>query len=185
MLATIPASSITTSPVSTPKKKGTKSANASPRVKKESGAILKGKKVKKTILDGESLQQILIKTNGEFAEPMHIVLASPVKHQSSTTSYSPIAPATNKKNNNEPTSSWLTTNISQPTKNAQALALRAVVKNQGAKVNFQQQSMDTGKKHISYLLKQNRTFYEFLFQVITIRLCHVRLYLLHAMIRRH
>ena len=141
--------------------------------------------MKKTILDGESLQQILIKTNGEFAEPMHIVLASPVKHQSSTTSYSPIAPATNKKNNNEPTSSWLATNISQPTKNAQALALRAVVKNQGAKVNFQQQSMDTGKKHISYLLKQNRTFYEFLFQVITIRLCHVRLYLLHAMIRRH
>ncbi|CAF0735408.1 unnamed protein product [Adineta ricciae] len=144
MLTTIPASSITTSPVSTPKKKGTKSANASPRVKKESGAILKGKKVKKPILDGESLQQILIKTNGEFAEPMHIVLASPVKHQPSTTSYSPIAPATNKKTNNESTSSWLTTNISQPTKNAQALALRAVVKNQGAKVNFQQQSMDTG-----------------------------------------
>ncbi|CAF1578924.1 unnamed protein product [Adineta ricciae] len=144
MLTTIPASSITTSSVSTPKKRGTKSANASPRVKKESGAILKGKKVKKTILDGDSLQQILIKTNGEFAEPMHIVLASPVKHQPSTTSYSPIAPATNKKTNNETTSSWLTTNISQPTKNAQALALRAVVKNQGAKVNFQPQSMDTG-----------------------------------------
>jgi hypothetical protein len=159
MLSTIPTPSLTTSPVHSPKKKGTKSTNTSPRIKKESGTIIKSKiskKTKKNTLDGESLQQILIKTNGEFAEPMHIVLASPVKHQPSTTSYSPIAPATNRKNhnNNETTSnSWMTTNISQTTKNAQALALKAVARNQVAKINFQQQqqaqqAMETGKKYI-------------------------------------
>ncbi len=149
MLSTIPSSTTTTSPVRTPKKKGTKSNNTSPKIKKENGAIIKGKKTKKNTLDGESLQQILIKTNGEFVEPMHIVLASPVKHQPSTTSYSPIAPAINKKNN-DTTSSWMTTNISQTTKNAQALALKAVARNQVAKINFQQQqqqqAMDTGEK---------------------------------------
>ncbi|UJR26942.1 hypothetical protein I4U23_008250 [Adineta vaga] len=150
MLTTIPTSSMTTSPVRTPKKKGIKSTTTSPRIKKEGGAILKSKKAKKTILDGESLQQILIKTNGEFVEPMHIVLASPVKHSPSTTSYSPIAPAINKKSNNETASNWMTTNISQTTKNAQALALKAVARNQVAKINFQQQqqqqqqAMDTG-----------------------------------------
>jgi predicted negative regulator of RcsB-dependent stress response len=157
MLSTIPTPTLTTtSPVQTSKKKGTKSNNTSPRIKKESGTIIKGKtskKTKKTTFDGESLQQILIKANGEFVEPMHIVLASPVKHQPSTTSYSPIAPATNKKNNNETTSNtWMTTNISQTTKNAQALALKAVARNQVAKINFQQQqaqqAMDTGEKYI-------------------------------------
>jgi hypothetical protein len=87
---------------------------------------------------------------------MHIVLASPVKHQSSTTSYSPIAPATNKKTNNETTSSWMTTNISQTTKNAQALALKAVARNQVAKINFQQQqqAMDTGEKYMMKFIKR-------------------------------
>jgi hypothetical protein len=150
MLSTIP----TTSPGRTPKKKGAKSNDTSPKVKKEGVTILKGKtnkKTKKATLDGESLQQILLKTNGEFVEPMHIVLASPVKQQQpSTPSYSPIAPATIKKNNNntESASSWMTTNISQTTKNAQALALKAVARNQVAKINFQQQqqqAMDTGK----------------------------------------
>ncbi|CAF3786501.1 unnamed protein product [Adineta steineri] len=149
MLSTIPTSTNTTSPVRTPKKKGAKSDSTSPKIIKDSGTIIKGKKTKKNTLDRESLQQILIKTNGEFVEPMHIVLASPVKHQPSTTSYSPIAPATNKKINNETTSSWMTTNISQTTKNAQALALKAVARNQVAKINFQQQqqqqqAMDTG-----------------------------------------
>jgi hypothetical protein len=153
MLSTIPASNITTSPVRTPKKKETKSNNTSPKIKKENGTIIKSKiskKIKKNTLDGDSLQQILIKTNGEFVEPMHIVLASPVKHQPSTTSYSPIAPATNKKTNNETTSSWMTTNISQTTKTAQALALKAVARNQVAKINFQQQqqAMDTGEKYV-------------------------------------
>jgi len=156
MLSTLPTPTLTTSPVRTPKKKETKSNNTSPRIKKESGTIIKSKSNKKpktTNLDNESLQQILIKTNGEFVEPMHIVLASPVKHQPSTTSYSPIAPATNKKNNNEITgNSWMTTNISQTTKNAQALALKAVARNQVAKINFQQQqqaqqAMDTGEKY--------------------------------------
>ena len=151
MLSTIPSS---TSPDRSPKKKGTKSNQTSPRIKKEGGTIIKSKSTKKTkinTLEGESLQQILIKTNGEFAEPMHIVLASPVKHQPSTTSYSPIAPATNKKPNNESTtSSWMTTNLSQTTKNAQALALKAVARNQVAKINLQQQqqqqqAMDTGE----------------------------------------
>jgi hypothetical protein len=159
MLSTIPTPTITTSPVRTPKKKGTKSNNTSPKIKKESGTIIKSKiskKIKKNTLDGESLQQILIKTNGEFVEPMHIVLASPVKHQSSTTSYSPIAPATNKKTNNETTSSWMTTNISQTTKNAQALALKAVARNQVAKINFQQQqqAMDTGEKYMMKFIKR-------------------------------
>jgi hypothetical protein len=165
MLSTISPSTLTTSPVHTPKKKGTNSNNTSPRIKKESGTIIKSKtnkKTKKNTLDGESLQQILIKTNGEFIEPMHIVLASPVKHQPSTTSYSPIAPATNKKNNNETISnSWMTTNISQTTKNAQALALKAVARNQVAKINFQQQqqqqqqaqqAMDTGEKYILHFI---------------------------------
>jgi additional sex combs-like protein len=133
----------------TPKKKGTKGENSSPKIQKEPGGIIKAKTSRKTkkesTLNGESLQQILIKTNGEFVEPMHIVLASPVKHQPS---YSPIAPAINKKpNNNESTTSWINTNISQTTKNAQALALKAVARNQVAKINQQQQqqAMDTGK----------------------------------------
>jgi hypothetical protein len=150
MLSTIPTSN---SPIHTPKKKGNKGENYSPKIKKEPGGIIKAKKTKKeTTLNGESLQQILIKTNGEFVEPMHIVLASPVKPQSSTTSYSPIAPAINKKANNESTTnSWMTTNISQTTKNAQALALKAVARNQVAKINQQQQqqqqqqAMDTSK----------------------------------------
>ncbi|CAF3826422.1 unnamed protein product [Adineta steineri] len=141
MLSTLPTQTIPTSPVDTSKKKGN---NISPKIKKEPGGIIKvrpNKKIKKeTTLSGESLQQILIKTNGEFVEPMHIVLASPVKPQQPTTSYSPIAPAINKKpNNNESTTSWMTTNISQTTKNAQALALKAVARNQVAKINQQQQ----------------------------------------------
>jgi len=149
MLSTIPTSNMTTSPVRTPKKKGIKGDNSTPKIIKEPGGIIKSKTSKKTKketnLNGESLQQILIKTNGEFVEPMHIVLASPVKTQQTTTSYSPIAPATNKKNNNESTTSWMTTNISQTTKNAQALALKAVARNQVAKINQQQQAMDTSK----------------------------------------
>ena len=162
MLSTVPTPTLTTSPVRSPKKKGTKSNSTSPRIKKEGGTVIKSKACKKTkvnTIDSESLQQILIKTNGEFSEPMHIVLASPVKHQPSTTTYSPIAPAINKKNNNETTTnSWMTTNISQTTKNAQALALKAVARNQVAKINFQQQqqqqqqqqaqqAMDTGKRN--------------------------------------
>lgn len=155
MLSTIP-------PSTSPKKKGTKSNQTSPRIKKEGGTIIKSKPTKKTkinTLEGESLQQILIKTNGEFAEPMHIVLASPVKHQPSTTSYSPIAPATNKKPNNESTtSSWMTTNLSQTTKNAQALALKAVARNQVAKINLQQQqqAMDTGENTFEGKIRLNR-----------------------------
>ena len=144
-------SSIPNSPVRTPKKRGT----SSPRVKKEPGGVIKvrtNKRTKKEVnLSGESLQQILIKTNGEFSEPMHIVLASPVKHSPTTTSYSPIAPAINKKLGNESSTSWMTTNISQTTKNAQALALKAVARNQVAKINQQQQqqqqqqqTMETG-----------------------------------------
>ncbi|CAF3049730.1 unnamed protein product [Rotaria socialis] len=152
MLSSIPSSTIAHLPVRTPKKKGTNGESLSPKIKKEPGGIIKAKTIKKTkketTLNGESLQQILIKTNGEFIEPMHIVLASPVKPQQSTTSYSPIAPATNKKNTNESTASWMTTNISQTTKNAQALALKAVARNQVAKINQQQQqqqqqTMDT------------------------------------------
>ncbi|CAF1344071.1 unnamed protein product [Adineta ricciae] len=140
MVSTVPAQTESVSPVRTPKKKG-----LSPKIKKEPGGITKVKAAKKTkkdaTLSGESLQQILIKTNGEFAEPMHIVLASPVKPQQTTTSYSPIAPAINKKptHENSPSSSWLATNVSQTTKHAQALALRAVAKNQGAKINHYQQ----------------------------------------------
>ncbi|CAF1066585.1 unnamed protein product [Rotaria sp. Silwood1] len=162
MLSTISTPTLPTSSVQTPKKKGTKSNNTSPKIKKETSTIIKSKAIKKTkkdILDSESLQQILIKTNGEFVEPMHIVLASPIKYQPSTTSYSPIAPATLKKNNNnnnntntnDTSSSWITTNISQTTKNAQALALKAVARNQVAKINLQQQqqqqqqAMDTSK----------------------------------------
>ncbi len=111
-------------------------------------------------MNGESLQQILIKTNGEFAEPMHIVLASPVKPQPSTTSYSPIAPATNKKITSESTTtSWMTTNISQTTKNAQALALKAVARNQVAKINQQQQqhqAMDTSKFSTGCTIPNNK-----------------------------
>ncbi|CAF4491510.1 unnamed protein product, partial [Rotaria magnacalcarata] len=81
------------SPVRTPKKNGTKGESLSPKIKKEPGGIIKAKTIKKTkketTFNGESLQQILIKTNGEFIEPMHIVLASPVKPHQSTTSYSP------------------------------------------------------------------------------------------------
>lgn len=139
MSSTIPTSNIQSN---SPKKK----AN-SPKVKKEPGGIVKTKTVRKTkketTFNGESLQQILIKSNGEFVEPMHIVLASPVKSQPTTTSYSPIAPAINKKNINESNTTWINTNISQSTKNAQALALKAVARNQVAKIN-QQQSMDTG-----------------------------------------
>ena len=128
--------------VRTPKKRG---ESSSPRVKKEPAGISKGRPNKRTkkeaTLNGESLQQILIKTNGDFAEPMHIVLASPVKHSPSTTSYSPIAPAISKKISNESSTSWMTTNISQTTKNAQALALKAVARNQVAKIN--QQAMET------------------------------------------
>ncbi|CAF1077897.1 unnamed protein product [Rotaria sordida] len=162
MLSTIPTSTITNSSVRTPKKKGTKGDNLSPKIKKESSGIIKTKTIKRTkketttttTLNGESLQQILIKTNGDFIEPMHIVLASPVKPQQSTTSYSPIAPATNKKTTNETaTTSWMTTNISQTTKNAQALALKAVARNQVAKINQQQQqqqqAMDTGNYDVS------------------------------------
>jgi hypothetical protein len=181
MLSTIPTSNITTSPVRTPKKKGPKSDNSSPKLKKEPGGIIKAKTTKKTkketTLNGESLQQILIKTNGEFVEPMHIVLASPVKPQQSTTSYSPIAPATNKKNNNESTTSWMTTNISQTTKNAQALALKAVARNQVAKINQQQQqqAMDTGEikssllrpLQIDYLLFNNSRKLRFITSNIT------------------
>jgi len=159
MLSTIPTS---TSPIRTPKKKG---ENSSPKIKKESNGIIKtkiNKKMKKEpTFNGESLQQILIKTNGEFIEPMHIVLASPIKSQSSsTTSYSPIAPSTNKKNNNESTTSWMTTNISQTTKNAQALALKAVARNQVAKINQQQQqqAMDTGKIQNQIYLLNNSIF---------------------------
>lgn len=156
---TIPPSTIPTSPVQTPKKKGTRSNNTSPKIKKETGAIIRSKtikKLKKEMLDGESLQQILIKTNGEFVEPMHIVLASPIKHQPSTTSYSPIAPSTLKKSNSDSATNWITTNISQSTKNAQALALKAVARNQVAKINLQQQqqqqqqAMDTSKKFFLY-----------------------------------
>jgi hypothetical protein len=44
----------------------------------------------------------------------------------------------------------MTTNISQTTKTAQALALKAVARNQVAKINFQQQqqAMDTGEKYV-------------------------------------
>ncbi|UJR22191.1 hypothetical protein I4U23_025255 [Adineta vaga] len=144
MLSTIPTQADTLTTIDTPKKKG-----SSPRIKKEPGGIMKAKTTKKTkketTISGESLQQILIKTNGEFSEPMHIVLASPVKPQQSTTSYSPIAPAINKKVSHDGTTTagWLTTNISQTTKNAQALALKAVARNQVAKINQQQQMMDT------------------------------------------
>jgi hypothetical protein len=124
-----------------------KGENFSPKIQKDPGGIIKAKTSKKTkkesTINGESLQQILIKTNGEFVEPMHIVLASPVKP-----SYSPIAPAINKKPNNESTTNWINTNISQTTKNAQALALKAVARNQVAKINQQQQqqqAMETGK----------------------------------------
>ncbi|CAF1008598.1 unnamed protein product, partial [Rotaria sordida] len=41
--------------------------------------------------NGETLQQVVIKTNSEFVEPMNIVFASPVKPQQSTTSYSSVA----------------------------------------------------------------------------------------------
>ena len=146
MLSTIPTPNIQSNSL---KKKGN-----SPKVKKEPGGIIKAKTVRKTTkkettFNGESLQQILIKSNGEFVEPMHIVLASPVKSQPTaiTTSYSPIAPATNKKNVNESNTTWINTNISQSTKNAQALALKAVARNQVAKINQQQQqqqAMDTG-----------------------------------------
>ena len=122
----------------------------------ESSTLSKARTTKKTkketILNHDSLQQILIKTNGELVEPMHIVLASPIKSQQSTISYSPIAPATNKKHSNESSSSsssnWMTTSISQKTKNAQALALKAVARNQIAKINQQQQQrqmIDNGK----------------------------------------
>lgn len=157
MLSTVPAQTESTSPTRTPKKKG-----PSPKIKKEPGGITKVKAAKKTkrdaTLSGESLQQILIKTNGEFPEPMHIVLASPVKPQQATTSYSPIAPAINKKptHENSTSSSWLATNVSQTTKHAQALALRAVAKNQGAKINQQQQQhqvIDTSKnQYIIYFV---------------------------------
>ena len=156
MLSTVPESTITTSPIQTSKKKGTNSNSISPKGKKENGTMVKSKTIKKTkkdILDGDSLQQILIKTSGgEFVEPMHIVLASPIKHQPSTTSYSPIVPAINKKSHVETSSNWITTNISQTTKNAQALALKAVARNQVAKINLQQQqAMDTSMKCILYL----------------------------------
>jgi len=140
-------SNLNTSPI----KNGNQSENSSPKSKKDSNGILKAKITKKlkkeTTLNGDSLQQILIKTNGEFVEPMHIVLASPVKAQPSTTSYSPIAPALNKKTITEATSttttnSWMTSNLSQTTKNAQALALKAVARNQVAKIN-QQQTLET------------------------------------------
>ncbi|CAF3752718.1 unnamed protein product [Rotaria socialis] len=150
MLSTMPSPTITTSPVQTPKRKGAKSNSTSPKIKKETGSVIKSKtirKMKKDVLDGESLQQILIKSNGEFVEPMHIVLASPIKQQPSTTSYSPIAPATQKKTSSETTSSWITTNISQTTKNAQALALKAVARNQVAKINLQQQQQQQQQQH--------------------------------------
>jgi hypothetical protein len=147
MLSTVPNSASNNSP----KKRGARAESSSPKVKKEPNGVIRvraNKKTKKDVpLNGDSLQQILIKTNGEFAEPMHIVLASPVKHQPSTTSYSP-----NKKNGNESATGWMTTNISQTTKNAQALALKAVARNQVAKINQQQQqqyhhqAMDIGKE---------------------------------------
>ncbi|CAF2597251.1 unnamed protein product [Rotaria sp. Silwood2] len=63
MLSTISTPTITTSPVHTPKKKGTKSNNTSPKIKKEPGTIIKSKTIKKTtkkdVFDGESLQLIL------------------------------------------------------------------------------------------------------------------------------
>ena len=159
MLSTVPDSTGNTSP----KKRGARAESSSPKVKKEPNGIIRvraNKRTKKEVtLNGDSLQQILIKTNGEFAEPMHIVLASPVKQQAPTTSYSPIAPAINKKNGNESATGWMTTNISQTTKNAQALALKAVARNQVAKINqqhqqqqqqqqqqYHHQAMDIGKK---------------------------------------
>jgi len=152
---TMMVSNVTTSPIRTPpKKKNGKIDSNSPMIKKEAGGIIKVRATpkrnkKETSLNGESLQQILIKTNGEFVEPMQIVLASPIKHPTpTTTSYSPIAPATNKKNSNESTtSSWMTTNISQTTKNAQALALKAVARNQVAKINQQQQQQQQQQQH--------------------------------------
>ena len=68
---------------------------------------------------------------------MHIVLASPIKPQTSTTSYSPIAPAIHKKSTSE------TTYLSQTSKSTQALALKAVAKNQVAKMTQQQQTIDS------------------------------------------
>ena len=132
----------------TSKGRGTKSGTPSPKFKQEIGTIIKGKKMKKTILDGDSLQQILIKTHGDSSEPMHIVLTSPMKHQLSPTSYSPIAPATSKKTLVESSGTWMTNHISPSTKNAQALALKAVARNQVTKMISQQQSqpMDTGTK---------------------------------------
>ena len=142
----------TSPPVHSPRKKGGKAGLASPAIKQEPGTSSKGKKLKKNPVDGESLQQLLIRANGEFVEPMQIVLASPAKQQASTTAYSPIAPATHRKaNGTESGAGWMTTNMSQTTKNAQALALKAVARNQVAKINLQQQQqqqqliMDTGE----------------------------------------
>ncbi|CAF2836679.1 unnamed protein product [Rotaria sp. Silwood2] len=99
MLSTIPTPTITTLSVRTPKKKGTQEEIHHQKSKKEPGGIIKAKmnkKIKKdSTLNGETLQQVLIKTNGEFVEPMNIVFASSVKPQQSTTSYSHIALATN------------------------------------------------------------------------------------------
>lgn len=88
---------IVISTVTTPsKKKRTKSTTTPSPTKIKTENCQLPKKFKQTILNGESLQQILIKTNGgEFLEPMQIVLASPIKHSS----YSPIAPALTKKPN--------------------------------------------------------------------------------------
>ena len=87
---------------------------------------------------------------------MQIVLASPAKQQASTMTYSPIAPATHRKaNGTESGTGWMTTNMSQTTKNAQALALKAVARNQVAKINLQQQSiMDTGESLLASVKPQ-------------------------------
>jgi len=136
MVSAVPSSS--SAPVQTPKKKRSKSNSTSSRIKKETGTITKAKLNRKSsTLDHETLQQIFIKTNGEFIEPMHIVLASPIKPQTSTTSYSPIAPAIHKKSTSE------TTYLSQTSKSTQALALKAVAKNQVAKMTQQQQTIDS------------------------------------------
>lgn len=104
------------------------------------------KKTKKETTNNESVKKIFIQTNGDFLEPMQIVVASTVKqNQNSSNSFSPIAPATNKKSSNESTNSWMSTNFSQTTKNAQALALKAVARNQVAKIN-QQQALENSKK---------------------------------------
>lgn len=123
---------------SSPDSKLNRNLTASPKIKQEIGTMIKGKKIRKSMCDGDSLQQILIKTNGDLSEPMQIVLASPVKAATSTTSYSPIAPAMNKTKSAEPTTNWINNPIIQPARSAQALALKAVARNQVNRAQQQQ-----------------------------------------------